>query len=181
MTAVANNFGVSETWTDVEDLVHFTINQFQRRYPLAGDHEELLSQSHQIFMRAYRTYKRKNGKFSNWLRFLLWKILLEDVRRRSMRQARLCRVAVDVDTIGKETERFDIDEYAAEHKLSEDAKTVVRLTVDAPMEVLISLQQRGGKQSPRTVQASVREFLVDMGWSTHRVTESFLEISKALR
>lgn len=184
MEAVSN-YGMTETFYDVENLMYDTINQFRRSYPYAGDAEELLSQSQQIFMRAYRTHLPSMGKFSSWFRFLQWKILLENVRRNAMRNARMTRVDVEeMDSLGTTPlPRFNLEEFAEELAcdLSEDAKTVMRLTVDAPMEVLIALEQRGGKMNPRSVKASLREFLKDVGWTTERVTESFTEITKALR
>lgn len=172
------DYGITTTYEDVEHLIRHTVRRFMRRYPCAGDFDDLVADANTIFMRAYRTYDEDNGKFTNWLGFLIYKILLEGVRRKAMRGARMKMEYAEMDLVGAmPKERFDLDEYA--HGLSEDAKTVMRLTIDAPMEVLLSITQRG-RQSPVAVKASLREYLKDLGWASSRVTESFSEITKAL-
>jgi DNA-directed RNA polymerase specialized sigma24 family protein len=122
--------------TTFEDLLPFIraeAYRFSQQY--LTDTEELESHANWIFHRAWMTFNPDNGKFRNWLRFLLWKIWLEHVRRAAQRHARLPRTDADLGRIAVD-KASDAEEWLSDlfEDLSDDARYLVELTLDTPAD-----------------------------------------------
>lgn len=173
---------MNETYSDVAKLVFSTIRKFRKKYGnLAGDMDEVVSEAHWHFVRAYQRYDntRFKSSFPTYCRFLIWHELLEAMRRR-MAQQRRQGVQVDFpeELPAREPPVFNIPDFV--EGLSEDAQQVVKIALDAPKDVQLSVMIRGGN-TPQNIRLSIREYLKDLGWTTREITDTFLEIRRALR
>jgi len=166
----------AETHSDVRGLTIGLIQRFQKVY--GGDFDEYYSQSNTIFMRAFLTYQPKNGDFTTWFNFLLWKLLLEERRRFARRRAQIEEnLTDDMDQRGVVPSSFHLFEFVEE--LTTDARCIVEALFDPPMDLKMAYAQRN-TGSPANHRSAIREFFTDLGWSGRRITESFAEIGRAL-
>jgi DNA-directed RNA polymerase specialized sigma subunit len=164
----------AELFAETEPMINYSASKFYRQY--GGDSDDWVSEGYDIFMRAFDTHDGEHS-FKTWLGFLLSHIMMERVRRKAMRNARLRRVANDLlDAPAREKPEFVLTEFMEE--LSEDARTVVGLVFDAPTEIRISLNDYG-RETPYTIKKSVIEYLKDIGWAAARIAESFKEVKEA--
>ena len=169
---------VSETYLDVEKLIFHTVHRFVKAY--GGDFDEYRSDANLAYMDAYQTYHRSKGTFEAWVRFKVWKRLLEVLRTKIGRNNRLPRVEADLEAmpVHAEPNPFWLSDFLAE--LSDDARAVVELILDSPQSIEQSIRKRGG-DTPHNIKAAVKEFLKDVGWAAGQVTDSFLEIGRIIR
>jgi DNA-directed RNA polymerase specialized sigma subunit len=174
--AVAND-AVQDTYLEVEGLIKYEAFKFAKRYS-QNDMEDLLSRSNEIFMRAFNTYEPGKGRsFVSWLKFLLWKIWMEHMRRKAMKDARLPRKFMEMDHHPKQESDFNFTEFLEE--LSSDAATVARLAVDSPKEIVLYTRERG-RDTPYNMQMAIKEYLTLAGWTKERIVDSFREVADAL-
>ena len=64
-----------ETYHDVAKLLYQTVHAFRRRY--GGAWDDLLSDAHLGFCRAYRGYRPEKARFSTWVRNTVWFAMLQ--------------------------------------------------------------------------------------------------------
>jgi hypothetical protein len=169
---------LTENYTDVERLIHHTVHSFVKRF--GGDYDELRSDANTLFMEADESYTEDKGSYSNHIRYRVWMGLLEDMRKRIARQNRLPRKGVDLRLYVAPFARPQFDQAEVEKRLSEDARAVLRLVLDSPIDVEASLTQHGNIRTGGSWRRALREFLRDVGWSMSRVTESFNELKENL-
>lgn len=166
---------MTESFLDVELLIKHTANKFVARY--GGEVDEAIAHGNLMFVEAYDSWDRSRGKFTQWLYFLMWRTLLEQVRRQTMRNARHKRVKFDEDGLCTESRAHWLGDLL--DGLSEDARTIVSMVLDTPMDLKIALAQRS-VDSKQNTKGAFREVLQDMGWSKDQVYKAFDEIREAL-
>lgn len=168
---------IGETFLDVEHVIHEVIRRHRIKY--GGDLDDLASDANALFLLAYESYDEARGSFDQWVRYFVGKQLLTQRVKEVMRNNRLSRVT-DYDLNQYEEGGSSLAELLDE--LSEDAQTVVQLTLDPNADIRLSLLQRGArtKPTPHRLWTSVVEFLKDCDWSPERIAESFREIRDAL-
>ena len=66
---------VIETYFDVQNLIFDTVWKFQKQY--GGDFEEMVAESNLIYMKCFLSHSPNKAQFSTWLRFRLWKGLID--------------------------------------------------------------------------------------------------------
>ena len=172
MTTTVSTKKVAEAFNGVKKLLHATCHDFRRKY--GGNHEDLFSQSQEIFLAAHDQFDPNKGmKFSTYIRQAVWWRLLDQLRHDQHRLNQLPRQEFDGDTIKAEEEKnFDLDDFCIITGLSEAAKTIVHLTTsrsEVPGEV-----HRG--------KAALKKILADeLGWIPYRIRKAFREVTKALK
>jgi hypothetical protein len=169
------------TYEDVRDLINSVCWNFKKQY--GGDFDELKSEAHLYYQRAFILHKPKHGPFPQWVRFRIWKNLLDNARqiaRTNARHERLPMCANEVQLRASYTPSdFDLAEFM--EGLSKDARIVIRLTVNMPWaDIHRPALLSGGK--PRNFRATIRRALLDLEgwWDRKRVAEAFNEIGDAL-
>ena len=80
------------------------------------------------------------------------------------------RSEMDPALVAERRSQFSLEEFIED--LSEDARTVVKLTLDCPREI-----QRAFRLQKRRW---VKDALKTAGWSMNRIMETFKEIQEAL-
>jgi hypothetical protein len=163
-------------YEDVEHLVTRTVADFIRRY--GGDYNELRGEAHAMFMLAYNRFEpdRFQASFSTYVRWVVWKGLLELQRRTMRHKGKVSFTDADLD-LHHASRDFNLLEFLDD--LSDDAATLVRLVLDTPRGLACIIEREGA--TPQVYKSVLKEYLSGLGWTGKRVTESFKEIRKALR
>jgi hypothetical protein len=144
---------------------------------MCGSYDDMRAEANQAFLEAFMTYRDDRGmKFRSWVGNKVWFRLL-DILKRKTHQARLLK-RTELDDYRYDFSPFSLSEFL--ESLSANAQEVVRIAVvETPYDVMVTLTQKRD-DGPRAMQAAIREFLLDIGWTSRQVTETFLEIRKAL-
>lgn len=165
-----------ETYADVEKLIWKIVNKFVALR--GGDPDEAFADASCHFMRAYTapTYDPTRTRFSTWLWHVVWNGLASD-RAREVRNAERFGAAGSMDDApAGQSVPFNRENLMA--RLSSDARTVLRLVLDAPAEIVeatAGLTKDGG-----LCRRAIRGWLAGMGWGVARISEAFSEIAEAL-
>ena len=159
---------LSECYVDVKNLIYDTAHKFKRQY--GGDVEEYISIGNLAFVNAYDSYHEKHAGFVTWVRFIMWKTLLNHINkeRRSKRSrpkdriiSEQCRPLIEL-----------LDE------LDDDAKNVTELILSTPADLHELFQLTDG--SGRQIKQTLSTYLTNTGWSAARIHAAFTRIKVAL-
>ena len=166
-----------EAYLDTSHVLDKVVAAHTRRY--GGDAEEYRSAADEWWMKAFERYDPAlRDSFEAWVRTKAAMGMMEHHRREYVRNNLRPRKHRDLTNHPTAVPpEFDLDEFL--EGLSEDAKMVVLLVLDTPIDVRLNLAQRGGDE-PKNYRAALREFLGDLGWSFARVMASFREIKEYL-
>lgn len=184
---------VTDTYHDVEKMIFKICHNFRGKF--GGDFEEHLAVANEVFMDVYNTViDSTKGSFNTMLYTSIWR-RLSDV---SMYQQRRKMLSIDTDstsTSGLKSGKiygggfageisddsvspFNFDEFTEE--ITDDAKTVLQLVLQAPAELEEMAESKGG--AGRNWRSSLRVYLAkNLGWAADRVAESFEEIQFVLK
>jgi hypothetical protein len=171
-------WAAEDTYKDVDDLVGRFVWDFHLNTGI--ELEECRSEGLEGYVEAYHSYQPGRGEFTTWVGVKVRSRLL-DLARRLRREGRRLKGAVDAAevAVAKAVPDFRLDEFVEE--LSEDARTVVSMVFDTPIDVKVVMYRLGGDQdTPQTYRGAIREVLRDLGWTRKRIKESFQEIRRAL-
>lgn len=185
---------VSEAFESVRGLVVQTAVQFAKSHNAPLD--DIISEAHEAFMEAYRTYKPHKSKFTTHVRHTVWFRLTDRAVRIAERQHRKWnkidnrwettsrRVHADLDYTESRRNRYDwlIDLMEG---LSADACHVVWIIVQSPAEIAdamtITKTHRRRRNNPESIKDAVKYHLHEnLGWRWDRIRKSFSEIRGAL-
>lgn len=150
------------SYPEVEGLAKWLVGKFRRRY--GGDYDELISACHLAYCRAVHRFDPGKGvKFATY--FSRAAVLnMKNVIRTELRKRR-CRLSPTKFLCGIPDYRSQFDLNGLLENLSEDAATVLRLTLD--------LEGRGGRKG-------LRKALQGMGWAAARCREAIREVWEVL-
>jgi len=172
MTATIAIEARTETYHDLRGMVFDLVHSFSQRYRTPWD--ETLSVAHEGFLEAFEGYRPELASFATHASQKVRSKLFE-WQRTTMRRTILGKI-VDHNVELIPQDHFLLIDFLDE--LSEDAREVVCLALDAPRDIVHSLVVKG--ITPRNYKAAIREYLKDCGWCTARIAESFQEIAEAL-
>lgn len=152
----------------IEKLIYGMARSFNRAY--GADFDDLLSEAQQVYLAARESYNGES-KFSTWLQCKLQYAFMDYVRNRKTHTS-----VHYLELSMKEEPTFNLEEFAS--KLSEDAKLVLKLSLDSPPE-LVDLMNRLRSDLP-TKTILMRFLSVHFRWFKTRAFAAFNEISEAL-
>jgi len=162
-----------ETYLEVEDLIRKEVWRICKKW--GGDFDELMAEGQAVFMAAFDSYSADSGiQFTTWLVNQIRWTLTDQVRSRIGRNKRFEQVD-DQQIAGGYRDWKPADLL---DDLHEDARLVAKLVIDTPEEIARIYFAKGGQ--PRNLRSTIRDYLVDLGWTTVRIAESFREIGRAL-
>lgn len=179
---MSSTAAINATFSDVEALVLATARRFAekhyrsdpRRYFGGPDWEEVVCVAFEGFTLAYHSYDPSRAKFTTWVVNRIWYHLQNDQRAHITREKRYPREEVEPDLMPQqEAPRFSDD-------LSDDARAVVRLLLEAPVDLKTAVLEEGEEWKPERVKQALIRTLKDFGWTALRIVEAFGEIREAL-
>lgn len=162
---------ITETYLDVEKLIHATVWRFYRQH--GGDVEELLSIAHERFAESYHGYDGDKGQFTTWLTTSIWWGL-----KQSQRQDAHKRVYPDLNRLPARRIAPEIEAVLGE--LSEECRMVALLAINPPEDVKFTARCGRGEDKPASIRHGIKHYLRDMGWTNERVHTVFATIREAL-
>ena len=180
---MATSRPIDDTYAEVERLVYSAVHRFIRRH--GGDFDDLVGLANQVYMDSYDGYDPSKGSFSNYLWVNITRRLQDFCRaERSRKEVSLSSpcgngrgVIGDFIEDRRAGTDFDLAEFA--RRMTEDAKTVIELVLDAPEDLKEIAEGKGGHYY--NFRSSLRGWLHSRkGWSVKRISEAFEEISEVL-
>lgn len=177
---------IATSYTDVTRLLDDTVNKFVCRY--GGEFDEYRSIANELFMEArkrwhdhYDRFGYHRSSFTNWLRYFVWKQLLERVRTAATRNNRLPRVYDYPLEEAAECRSgvFCLDDY----ELSPRAKQVASMVFQPPIDIRDAMRSSGRDMitaSPTQIRKYIRLYLKELGWPAQTIAETFEEIGVAV-
>ncbi len=167
-----------DTHDRMKRLVSMLAKKFQVKYIHYGiSYDDILSEANQHYSKAVQSFDPTKGKLSSRVSYVVWCGLKKWIAKQCQRNARMPGEDLDLRTISANS-RFDYGRFLNE--LSDDAKAVAKLAVEAPLSLLVPPTAPHKQDGRARRQNAVAEFLMELGWSVARVVESFNEIREAL-
>lgn len=157
-----------ETYKDVERMVAGLCWKSIRRH--GGEFNEVFAVANYSYSYAYENWDPSLSSFVTWV-WLCVSRAIGDYRHQEKRHRQVGLVENRVLTKLPAKVHSGIRELAAD--LSEDAQTVIQVILDAPAELLAVIQPSPDKPG------LLRAYLLALGWTARRVTESFSELREA--
>ena len=167
----------ADTYTDNQQAIQHTAEQFARRYNLHA--EDCVADANSHFLRAWQKWEALEAKPCGWdayLRNWIWNGLL-DTHRTTFRRAAKHTSPEALDTVAAVEPEPYVEDLL--QQLSADGCTVLQLSLNPPGPVHTAAQAKGGEG--RNYRSSLRAYLQGIGWTAARITESFAEIRQAMR
>jgi len=168
----------TETYFDIQNLIFDTVWKFQRQN--GGDFDEMVAEANLIYMKAFLSHNPNKSQFSTWLRFALWKGLI-DFRRFIREENRYINIKhfEEIENFHLYPASTYIPFWDLISELSDDAKTIVDLILEPP-EIMQSAALRKGN-APCNIKTALRTHLsYVLGWSANQIKNSFQEIAAVL-
>ena len=126
LSPVANPSAVAVTFEASQEIIKTTCRIFSAKYNVHLD--ECLSKANEAFLVAEQEYKPERGTWNTFLRWVLWKGLLDDLRTNIKKHSATQGLESDQCPV-HDQEPSDIDSLA--EGLSPDAEFVLRLILQA--------------------------------------------------
>jgi DNA-directed RNA polymerase specialized sigma24 family protein len=165
---------MEETYEDVRMLIYHIANRFNAR--CGGDIEEQVAIGNLAFMSAYETWQPgKATKFSTYLSLIIWRKLHREFMKKKQQQARADMVHLGFDPTD-DRRQFDIE--SLKDGLSCAGRYVLNLVTNPPVEVLETIQAKGGQA--RNISSTVKEYLRSLGWAQQQIMETWQEVGGTL-
>lgn len=151
-----------------------------------GNFDDLLSEAHEFFLRGHNDFMRgttSTGRvidhdYVTEIRRHVWRGLFDNMRVRLERnRVAPCEPINNNDhDFAKEVSDFREEDFIAE--LSPDGAYVAELVLHPPVVIVREAEEKGGTAC--NYRATVRSYLILMGWSAARTKAAFTEIKEAL-
>jgi len=159
---------------DIEKTIKHHIRQY------GGEYEEHFQNAFPMFVYAWERWDDQAGNFFTWLRFIIWKQLLEMARQKARRagRPRLKQMKEDAAAYIHNLERREARQstYLVDliDELSDDGQTVLQLFLGDITTLRNEARKvRGGD---RTYLKVVKDYLLGYGWSRNRIKNAYTEI-----
>jgi hypothetical protein len=171
---------LEETYRDSLPYISAIINRLESRSPATWD--EMQSDANLVFMLTYKDFM--DGKvpvpfLARLQQLLKWRLVgaIQEILR--VRRTHK-EVSIPNEDIRQKTSDFVLQEFI--ETLSEDARIVVALSLEATSEIDHALSLRRNAQvSRKKTRGLLRRILTQLGWDNQRIMDTFNEIGRALQ
>ncbi len=178
MTTIAlsqDQDAITETYHDVKKLITYVCKRFQSG--CSEDFHDLIATANLAFVKAYRSYTTgKNTKFTSYLCTIIWRDLCTKSRKEYGQRSHIINIQ-DIELFAAlEDIEWNLRDFA--ELLSLDSKTVMQLIFNTPKEIAKVAKAKGDHAN--NLRSTIRDHLLNIGWTTRRVRLSFSEIRQLL-
>ena len=165
-----------ERYASVERLLCEMANQFYCCNQCSF--EDKLSTANLGYARACREYDPEKGVFTT---IVVWKVrgALLQHKRNCFLQSTLFHLNPEMQNVQYTPSNTILNYF---HELSDDAKQVVNIIMDAPKEIkpLFVWNSRGEQRWTKKLRCILKTHLTDHGWDMVRISKAFCEVRDAL-
>ncbi len=167
---------VTETYQDVEKMIHKVVHAFLRKKNLfKAEYEEWHAEACMAFSNAFQSFDRRLGnRFTTWLWWCIWNALSDKLQREAPHWT---TSRLDDNTAANLVDnrcRVDAGSSLDLRLLTQDTQTVIKIVFGTYGHV------DGKEEKPEEIRLALYNLLCSMGWSAQRVFESFHEIRTVL-
>lgn len=176
MNAALQKDILTEAYAEMGNLIHDTAWRFKERY--GGDIEELKSDANLLFVQAINSYDETRALMSTWVRFKIWKGLLNIQIRGHKKQA--FTFVGDVEFTNQHYTPKSSFAYITElyEQVGADTRFLIQITLCPPEGITQEDLEKGfGKRVSRKV---IKQNLRSIGWSWKRIKETFRELQSII-
>ncbi len=164
---------------DVKSLIIFTVNRYKAAY--GGDVDDMIGTANVQFVRCHQLYcknpERFTTSFTTALVKWIWSGLIDQHRTETHRGKMIYESLPHPNVVPSVNPSvFDLENFMGH--LSIDARLIISLIFDTPSELVAIAEGKGGQ--PRNIRSTIRQQMIDWGWTVARVRESFDEIRMVL-
>mgnify|MGYP005614730363 CR=1 FL=1 len=183
MSSALANTDLKIGYDQLQETIHKVCNRWSRTR--GGEVDELKQEAFLYFAKAYQDFDGRG----DWERFVINRIkfqLLEQARTLRRKQGTVQRrfgnrVYTDAIADHRQTEanaqRFD----ELMDTLSPDAHLAAVLSLNPPKCIAAKIKPTETGISRRNIKRHVKDYLMNLGWTAHRVACAYAEIAKELR
>lgn len=167
---------VATGYEKVKNLIHKLAIGYAKSH--GGDVDELVSEGHVAFMRAYPKWDPEIGALTT----LMYHAVINQFNSYSRRQAKHQGYQfgqaeeTKAEDVVDDKPTFDLPDFL--ETLSNDARVVVQLIFNAPRQLEQDAEDKGGHA--KNWRSSLRQLLRDMQWSVEEIRSAFDEVRNAL-
>lgn len=168
---------LAETYEDVKQLIFRTVWDFYEIH--GGCVDDLISQANLIFIFSFDDYDSSKGtKFTTWLVFKIKRGLIDYLRKKGTHEVHLLVDDKYPETYLIADESFSAMEFFDE--LGQDASVVMRLFLEIPRDVMVSIFNRYvcAYHARAAVRNRLQNRLRQMGWTMCRIKEAFKQLKE---
>ena len=166
---------ISETYTDVEKLIHNICHKFiKRHFNPFNEYDDLSSEANLLFLDAYQNYNPEKGPFTNHIHFTIWHGLLEKMENSFKKIKSVCEVN---EFLPAKNETTSLDDLLCD--LSNDGKTMINLIRSSPKE--IQQIMRTEKPHVRRPHCKLKSIMKGIGWSSEQIIKTINEIKEVIQ
>jgi hypothetical protein len=168
------NDTLTETYEDIKKFLYQICHSFSAKYNIPFD--ELKSEANYAFAKACNKYNpaKHKTKLITWAGFVTTMRLRTYVKK-GFKHRNLLEIKEEI--CGTEDHNSFLLEFLSD--LGTEAQTVVKLLVESNSDMQIILKSNNA-QTRKQVIHSLREHLMDLGWSNVEIVSTFHEIRMAL-
>lgn len=174
MNTLLHKDALAETYEDVKRMIYKLVHRFSARYCMSF--EDLIGEAHCSYIKAFETYKPETGTLiSTWVYYRIWHDLTNYVKKENRYRG---YEEINEEIAGFAPPVSELNDIL--EGLSEEARTIVRLTLDVPQD-LQTLYKLNKARTPTKIRDCISEHLQDLGWAITQIETAYNEISQALK
>lgn len=165
------NLAKELTYLDVKSMIHGEVNKYTRgKHIRPALSEELISEAHVAFMKAYTGHDTNKGALTTKLWWELYGRFKDALRKEINRDNRLPTVEITDEYEIEDRDRKSLVTRLLE-ELGEDAKEIVYAVIEQPVPL---------SRGPVTAKKRLTRWFLNLGWTRQRIARAFAEIGEAL-
>lgn len=161
------------TYLEVRNMLRKIVCDYRRRN--GGNFDELMSEAHLGFVKAYESYDPKRGQFTTHC----WWQVMNALKTYSYERVKARRYRLKADAFWDSaaiSPEFDLGV-----KLSEaegDIQTVAWLALEPTIDIVHGCRLSG--ETTDVLRYKIYEHLLEQGWTTERVLQAFQDAKEAI-
>ena len=165
----------TEAYADVKGIIYQVVHKFCSRHK--ADFDEMLSIANLAFCECWPRYDSNKARFTTHVYLRVYYAMLETCRKNKRRSEVFQFVETDASELSTARKECFVVDLLDE--LSTDARTIVNIVLNG-RETSHVMQNSQCNNTAASTKNAIAKVLNEIGWSTARVIESFMEIEHAL-
>lgn len=173
------------TYLDVVRLIHMQIHRLVGN-GITYNQEQALSDANLAYVKAYHNFLPEKAKFTTHIGFRVSMAIISELKKLGKRQRTLTFSELDETGKNQIQEKLSVKPQPIEKglpnwtdSLSEDAKMVVKLSLDPPRDITCLMEMRKTDRI-NSYRSCIKEHLGFLGWSKFKISKVFKEIGDAI-
>lgn len=173
---MSQTLSVTEALEKIDRLLHAVARRFATRQITA---EDLYSEASVAFVLAYPQYDEGRAMLTTFAVMIAKHTILTVLRREQKRHGREASLDAVLNTEEARKRLRGVAQMDIDATLDDEDRAVLALALDPTPEIIESATTSRGVQG-QSLRRALREHLLELGWETQEVRESFERIREHL-